>query len=114
MADIKIVRVLTEPQFTQVRVLSEPQLTQVKVLQRGVPGQAGAAPVVGEIPQGAINGANATFQALHDFVPESVTPYLGGVRLRLLDDFVTQGFRTIQLNFSPEAGENFVIDYQKR
>lgn len=67
--------------------------------------------VYGETPSGAIDGVNATFQSLHDFVPESVAVYLNGVRQRLVDDYQTSGTQTVVLSVSPSVGEKVLFDY---
>jgi hypothetical protein len=68
---------------------------------------------IGEVPSGAINGSNATFTSAFDFIPGKVTVYSSGIRLKLGTDFNTSGTRTIQLTFSPSAGESITIDYQR-
>lgn len=67
----------------------------------------------GEVPTGLINGINATFYTLNDFVAESVEVYLNGIRQKIVDDYQTIGLRTIQLNVSPSNNENIIINYLK-
>ncbi len=64
-----------------------------------------------ETPTGLINGSNATYQSLSDFVPESVAVLVNGVTQRRIDDFNTSGVRTVTLNQSPAAGESVKLNY---
>lgn len=69
--------------------------------------------IIGEIPQGLINGINATFTSLSPFIPASVEVYLNGVRQKIIDDYNTIGNNTIQFLISPTTNENILIDYIK-
>lgn len=64
-----------------------------------------------ETPSGAINGSNATFQSLSDFVPESVIVLVNGVAQRRIADFNTSGVRTVTLTESPTVGESVRLNY---
>lgn len=79
-----------------------------------IAGGGGSIRVIGEVPTGAINGSNATYQSAFDFVPESVEVFAGGHRLTLLQDYNTAGTRTITLYTSPLTGENLRVNYQKQ
>lgn len=86
--------------------------TGVKV--NGVSVLTTASSVVGtETPTGSVNGSNATFNALHDFIPESVTVLVNGLALLPTDEFVTSGARTVVLAFSPAVGETVRLTYMK-
>jgi hypothetical protein len=89
---------------------------------QGVPGPAGpqgpAGPsgsvssiVVDQVPTGLINGSNATFTTPTPFVPETVDPFLNGVRQHRPDDYNTSGNNTIQLTQSPGVGERLTVNY---
>lgn len=67
--------------------------------------------VIGEIPQGLIDGINATFTTLNPFVPSSVEVYLNGIRQKIIEDYTTINNDTIQFMVSPTANENILIDY---
>lgn len=64
-----------------------------------------------ETPTGAINGSNATFTSLFDFIPESVVVLVNGVVQRRIADFNTSGTRTITLTASPGIGEAVKLNY---
>jgi hypothetical protein len=78
---------------------------------QGVKGDPGVAGVFGEAPTGLINGVNATFQSQYDFIPESVSVFLNGMRLKVIADYQTSGARMVNLNVSPTVGEMIQIDY---
>lgn len=69
--------------------------------------------MVNEIPTGAINGVNATFQTMYSFAPDSVLVYLNGQRLKRVADFNTFGSNEIILMVSPGVGEVVMVDYIK-
>lgn len=69
--------------------------------------------VIGETPSGTINGSNATFTSLNDFIPETVEVFLNGVRQTLLGDYNTSGNTTILFVTSPGTGEVLRINYIK-
>lgn len=73
----------------------------------------GNAIVLGEVPAGLVNGSNATFLTANDFVPGQVAPKVNGVSLRIVDDFITTGVRTIVLTFSPIVGDKVAVDYER-
>lgn len=69
--------------------------------------------VFNEIPSGLINGTNTNFNAAFNFIPESVVVIVNGLTMRPVIDFITIGLSQIHLNFSPESGENILINYIK-
>ena len=69
--------------------------------------------VTGEIPTGAVDGANAIFSSAFPFTPESLKVFVNGLRLKLVDDYFTTGNYTIHLATSPVVSDNVVIDYSK-
>lgn len=69
--------------------------------------------VVGEIPNGTINGSNATFTTDYDFVPESVLFFRNGLAQYNPTHYTTSGTTTINLNFSPIVGDVLTVNYTK-
>lgn len=69
--------------------------------------------VIGETPSGAINGSNATYTSLNDFIPETLEVFLNGIRQTVLGDYNTSGNTTIQFVTSPGTGEVLRINYIK-
>lgn len=67
--------------------------------------------VYGSSPLGVINGINATFQAQHNFIPETLVVYVNGLRQKIIDDYQTSGTQTVVLSASPVLGENVLFDY---
>lgn len=104
-----------ETSSTQIVQVKSPQLTQVIAAVPTVVNITTPAKVyeIGETPSGVINGSNATFIAAFNFIPESVQPYLNGIRQRLVDDFTTSGSTTILFAISPQIGDTILIDYQR-
>lgn len=66
-----------------------------------------------EIPVGLINGVNASFISLFDFIPETVEVFLNGIKQIRVTDFNTSGSRYISLSFSPNINETISINYLK-
>lgn len=69
--------------------------------------------VYGAVPEGSLDGVNATFIAPDAFVPESVQVYLNGLLLTKLSDYNTSGVRTIILFSSPSSSERILVNYTK-
>lgn len=68
--------------------------------------------VIGEIPTGAINGQNATFTALQNFVPLSVDVILNSTVQTYGTDYVTTGSTIIILNVAPVSGDILRLNYK--
>lgn len=68
--------------------------------------------VIGETPSGAVNGSNATYTTLQNFVPESVQVFINGVSQTSGVDYVTTGSTVITLNFSPVVGDYIRVNYK--
>jgi len=70
--------------------------------------------VIDEIPNGAINGANATFTTANNFLPESVEVTLNGISQRKGAgfDYITVGNDTIIFTVSPDVGDTILVDYE--
>jgi hypothetical protein len=78
-----------------------------------VPLASSGVEIVGEIPNGAVNGVNATFTTDFTFVPESVEIFLNGIRQALVDDYTLSGGNTITFLVSPESGSHIFVNYTK-
>ena len=68
--------------------------------------------VIGETPNGLINGSNATFTTLQNFVPETVQVFINGVSQTNGVDYTTFGSTTINLNVSPVSGDYIRVNYK--
>lgn len=66
-----------------------------------------------ETPNGLINGSNATFTTLGEFIPGKINVFCNGIKLKSPDDYVTVGTQTINLTFSPSTGEKITVNYQQ-
>lgn len=75
--------------------------------------RAGGAHVVGEVPNGSINGSNATFTTDYSFVPGSVLVFRNGLAQYSPTHYVTSGTTMIILNFSPIVGDILTVNYIK-
>ena len=69
--------------------------------------------VVGEIPNGAIDGSNATFTTDYDFDPNTVLVFYNGLAQYNPTHYTTSGTTTITLNFSPSVGDIFTVNYDR-
>ncbi len=67
--------------------------------------------VFNEIPFGLIDGSNATFTARSNFIPDSLTCFLNGVKQTLDVDYVTTGGSIINLLFSPQPDDILTLNY---
>lgn len=68
--------------------------------------------VVGEIPNGSINGSNATFTTQNNFVPLSVELVLNSTIQTYGIDYYTTGVNTIIMNVSPVIGDIIRVNYK--
>jgi hypothetical protein len=68
--------------------------------------------VIGETPSGAINGQNATFTSLQNFVPLSVDVILNSTVQTYGIDYITTGTNTITLNVAPVVGDILRLNYK--
>jgi len=68
--------------------------------------------VIGETPTGAINGSNATFTTLQNFVPLGIDVVLNSTIQTYGVDYITSGTNTIILNQSPVVGDIIRINYK--
>lgn len=99
-----------------IYLVIEPQVTEIYLVLENVTGGGGLFSsdiVMGEIPTGLINGANATFTSLSPFIPEKLIVERNGITQRKNIDYTTTGNNTINLTFSPDTGESILINYIK-
>lgn len=68
--------------------------------------------VIAEIPNGAINGSNATFTTLQNFVPLTVELILNSTIQTYGIDYITTGTNTITMNVSPVVGDIIRVNYK--
>ena len=66
-----------------------------------------------EVPTGLLNGINATFTTLFNFVSGTVEVFLNGQLQKIVNDYQLVGNNTINLSISPMTGENILINYIK-
>lgn len=104
--------VTAEPQNVAVNV--QPNEVSLNVLTGATINNYGTANiVVGEIPNGTINGSNATFTTDYDFTPESVLVFRNGLAQYNPTHYTTSGTTTISLNFSPIVGDVITVNYTR-
>jgi hypothetical protein len=78
----------------------------------GIQGPSGAnAPVTGETPSGAVDGANTSFGTAQTFVADSTAVYVNGLREWLGRDYTETASNTITLTAPLLAGDTIRIDY---
>lgn len=70
--------------------------------------------ILGEIPTGLINGSNATYTTLFDFVPSKVAVYVNGLLQKKITHYNTSGTTTILFVDSPLTGDIIEVDYIKQ
>jgi hypothetical protein len=68
--------------------------------------------VIGENPNGVINGSNAIFTTDNNFVPESVQLFVNGVSQTNGVDYFTTGTTTLNLNISPVINDILRVNYK--
>lgn len=112
-----IVTIITRPQDINisiqggdVNISTIPEYITVQV--GAVINTSSGAFIIGENPNGIINGSNAIFTVDNSFVPESVQVFLNGVSQVNGEDFFTTGVNTINLNISPIVGDRLRINYK--
>lgn len=72
----------------------------------------GESSVIGETPNGAINGQNATFTSLQNFEPLTVDVILNSTVQTYGIDYITTGTNTITLNVAPVVGDILRLNYK--
>lgn len=112
-----IVTIITRPQDINinieqgdVNISTIPEYIEVKV--GAVITTASGTFVIGENPNGVINGSNAIFTTDNPFVPESVQVFINGINQVNGEDYFTTGSNTINMNVSPIVGDRIRINYK--
>lgn len=104
--------VTVEPNNVEIEVA--PNTVELNLLTGATVNNYGSSNIaVGEIPNGTINGSNATFTTDYDFVPESVLVFRNGLAQYNPTHYTTSGTTTINLNFSPIVGDVLTVNYTK-
>lgn len=106
----ELVNIGVQPSTGDVDITTIPQYITVQV--GATVTTSGGSFVIGETPTGAINGSNATFTSLQNFVPETVQVFINGVNQVYGVDFITTGSTTITLTVSPVSGDYIRINYK--
>lgn len=79
-------------------------------LVKGDKGDPGGAPTLNQPVVGVINGSNATFTSTVAFDPDTLVVYLNGLRIYVVNDYITTGTNTIIFNVAPLIGDMISID----
>jgi hypothetical protein len=94
----------------EISVFTRPQ--NVVIEFNGALSTSAGAFIIGETPNGAVNGSNATYTTAQQFEPASVSVFINGVNIINGVDYITTGTNTIILNVSPVAGDYVRINYK--
>ena len=111
------VSIVVSPEKVTIDLQDASQVIQVSaqsitVQTNQLMNDAGDTFVIGEIPNGAINGSNATFTTLQNFVPLTTELILNSTIQTYGIDYTTTGTNTIILNVSPIVGDIIRINYK--
>jgi hypothetical protein len=111
------ISIVVNPEKVTIELNDESQLIQVAaqsitVQTNELLTSGGDTFVIAEIPNGAINGSNATFTTLNPFVPLTVELILNSTLQTYGVDFTTSGTNTINLNVSPIVGDIIRVNYK--
>jgi hypothetical protein len=94
----------------EISVFTRPQ--NVVIEFNGALSTSAGAFIIGETPNGAVNGSNATYTTAQQFEPASVSVFINGVNIINGVDYITTGTNTIILNVSPVVGDYVRINYK--
>ena len=94
----------------EISVFTRPQ--NVVIEFNGALSTSAGAFIIGETPNGAVNGSNATYTTAQPFEPASVSVFINGVNIINGVDYITTGTNTIILNVSPVVGDYIRINYK--
>jgi hypothetical protein len=93
-----------------VVITALPEVVRVSV---GATINSGAAVYIwNETPTGNINGSNATFTSLQNFVPNSLQVFINGILQVSTNDYTTSGSTTINMNTALAVGDVIRIHYK--
>lgn len=111
------VDIIVNPEKVTIEVQDENQIVQVTsesiiVQVNSLLTLGGESSVIGETPNGAINGQNATFTSLQNFEPLTVDVILNSTVQTYGIDYITTGTNTIILNVAPVVGDILRLNYK--
>lgn len=111
------VDIILNPEKVTIEVQDENQIVQVTsesiiVQVNSLLTLGGESSVIGETPNGAINGQNATFTSLQNFEPLTVDVILNSTVQTYGIDYITTGTNTITLNVAPVVGDILRLNYK--
>lgn len=111
------VDIIVNPEKVTIEVHDENQIVQVTsesiiVQVNSLLTLGGESSVIGETPNGAINGQNATFTSLQNFEPLTVDVILNSTVQTYGIDYITTGTNTITLNVAPVVGDILRLNYK--
>ena len=111
------VDIIVNPEKVTIEVQDENQIVQVTsesiiVQVNSLLTLGGETSVIGETPNGAINGQNATFTSLQNFEPLTVDVILNSTVQTYGIDYITTGTNTIILNVAPVVGDILRLNYK--
>lgn len=66
-----------------------------------------------ELANGVVDGVNPFFTSSFEFVPETLSVFVNGLKMRSVVDYTTTGTDTIQFLVSPEVGDVISLQYFK-
>ena len=91
-------------------------LTEFLANIKGADGRDGGSTVDAykeELANGVVNGVNPFFTSSFEFVPETLSVFVNGLKMRSVFDYTTTGTNTIQFLVSPEVGDVISLQYFK-
>lgn len=94
----------------EITVNTVPQ--NVKIEFNGALATGNGTFIIGETPNGSINGQNATFTSQNNFAIDSLSVFVNGINIINGVDYYTTGQNTIILNVSPVVGDYIRINYK--
>lgn len=89
-------------------------VTIQKIEGTGGGGGGGGLGVYNEIPTGSLNGVNTVFGTEFNYLTNSLSVYLNGIRqVRTAGHYSESGTNNFTMSEPPLAGDILLIDYQK-
>ena len=92
-----------------VVITALPEVVRVSV---GATYTTAATFIFNETPSGTIDGSNATFTSLQNFVPNSLQVFINGILQVSTNDYTTSGSTTINLVSPLAVGDVIRIHYK--
>jgi hypothetical protein len=113
------VTIITKPQLVNINIEESTGDVNINTIPEFITVQVGAVVttsagvfVIGEEPNGIINGMNATFTTDNGFVPETIQVFVNGVSQTNGIDYTTTGTQTININYSLVVGDIIRVNYK--